>query len=173
MKERTIRRATCADIAVIVPFIDNARRELYPALADSPLPKDLASFSETFIDGPGCFLVAYDDAKSAADRPRLIAGVGFLPYDHRFPHLNHRYRDTITVEVVRLFVHPDYRRHGLAGRMITKLKNEARLAGVGCLYLHTHPFLPGAIGFWERQGFNITTIDPDPVWQTTHMELRL
>jgi hypothetical protein len=38
------------------------------------------------------------------------------------------------------------------------------------LYLHTHPFLPGALGFWERQGFRIVDVESDPVWRTTHME---
>ena len=38
------------------------------------------------------------------------------------------------------------------------------------LYQHTHPFLPGAIRFWEKQGFSLTDVETDPVWNTTHME---
>ena len=38
------------------------------------------------------------------------------------------------------------------------------------MYLHTHPFLPGAIDFWLRQGFEVVDVDADPVWRTTHMQ---
>jgi len=53
------------------------------------------------------------------------------------------------------------------------LRGAAEQAGVECLYLHTHPFLPGAIAFWERQGFVVIDVEQDPVWQTTHMQLTL
>lgn len=46
-------------------------------------------------------------------------------------------------------------------------------AGIQCPYLHTHPFLPGAITFWERQGFVIVDLEADPLWRTTHMQLML
>jgi GNAT superfamily N-acetyltransferase len=158
----TISPVSSHAIAETVRFIDNARRQLFPILADSPLPRDLARFCETFIEGDGHFLVAHDQG-------RLIAGVGYLPYDHRFPQLDYQARNT--VEIVRLFVSPEYRRHGLAGALFAALRAHAQGAGVECLYLHTHPFLAGAIRFWERQGFEIVDIEPDPVWQTTHMQL--
>jgi hypothetical protein len=42
------------------------------------------------------------------------------------------------------------------------------------MYLHTHPFLPGAIRFWEKQGFGIICIDEeDEVWRTHHMQMML
>ncbi|WP_313201294.1 GNAT family N-acetyltransferase [Pseudomonas sp.] len=145
----------------VVAFIDNARRELFPMLADSPLPKDLAHFAETYLEGQGRFL-------EARDQGRLIAGIGYLPYDHRFAQLDYHGRQV--VEVVRLFVLPEYRRHGLAAVLFTALREHARAAWVECLYLHTHPFLPGAIRFWERQGFAVTDVEDDPLWRTTHME---
>lgn len=112
------------------------------------------------MEGEGVFLVAHDQS-------RLVAGIGYLPYDHRFAQLDYRARRT--VEVVRLFVAPEYRRHGLAGALFAALREKAREAGVEWLYLHTHPFLPGAIGFWEGQGFGIVDVEEDPVWRTTHM----
>ena len=30
-------------------------RALFPALANAPLPRDLAHFSETYLEGEGCF----------------------------------------------------------------------------------------------------------------------
>lgn len=151
-------------LGATVEFIDRARRQLFPLLADSPLPRDLANFAATYIDGKGHFLVAHAQGQ-------LVAGIGYLPYDHRFAQLD--YHGRTTVEVVRLFVLPEYRRHGLAAALFTALREQARHDGIECLYLHTHPFLPGAIRFWERQGFAIVDIESDPLWQTTHMQLDL
>ncbi|MCT8165040.1 GNAT family N-acetyltransferase [Pseudomonas putida] len=161
MPDWIIQEPTRDAIAEIVAFVDTARRTLFPLLATSPLPKDLAQFAETYLDGNGHFLVARDQG-------RLIAAIGYLPYDHRFAQLD--YCGQRVVEVVRLFVLPGYRRHGLAGALVKALTSHAVAAGVECLYLHTHPFLPGAIGFWQGQGFTIVDVEADPVWQTTHME---
>ncbi|MGY2436705.1 GNAT family N-acetyltransferase, partial [Escherichia coli] len=53
----------------------------------------------------------------------------------------------------------------LAGRLFQALKMLAREQGVERLYLHTHPFLPGAIEFWQRQGFVIVDVEDDPLWR--------
>lgn len=164
MSDWTIQVPNRETVAETVAFVDTARRELFPLLADSPLPRDLARFADTYLDGTGHFLVARDQG-------RLIAAIGYLPYDHRFPQLDHHGQRV--VEVVRLFVLPAYRRHGLAAALFETLRAHAIAAGVECLYLHTHPFLPGAIRFWERQGFTVVDVEADPVWQTTHMERRL
>ncbi|MFJ2983523.1 MULTISPECIES: GNAT family N-acetyltransferase [unclassified Pseudomonas] len=148
-------------VAELVTFVDSARRALFPLLAHSPLPKDLAHFEATYLDGDGHFL-------EARDQGRLVAGIGYLPYDHRFRQLD--YHGKHVVEIVRLFVLPEYRRHGLAAALFSALRERAIDAGVECLYLHTHPFLPGAIRFWERQGFAVIDVEDDPVWRTTHME---
>ena len=78
-----------------------------------------------------------------------------------------------TVEVVKLFVEPTQRRAGIATRLFATIKAKALEEGIDQLYLHTHPFLPGAISFWERLGFSLLHIDDDPVWHTTHMKLSL
>lgn len=41
------------------------------------------------------------------------------------------------------------------------------------MYLHTHPFLEGAEGFWEKRGFEVVLKEEDGVWGTVHMERRL
>ncbi|MFP3862904.1 GNAT family N-acetyltransferase [Pseudomonas capeferrum] len=153
-----------AAIDEVVAFVDSARRELFPLLAAAPLPHDLARFAETYLDGEGVFL-------EARDQGRLVAVIGYVPYDHRFAQL--AYKRMHVVEVVRLFVLPAYRRHGLAAALFAALRQAAEQAGVECLYLHTHPFLPGAITFWQRQGFAVIDVEQDPVWQTTHMQLQL
>lgn len=157
----TLSTATHRNVREVVDFIDTARRGLFPMLADSPMPRDLACFEESYLEGEGLFLVAHDQG-------RLVACIGYLPYDHRFDQLDYRARRT--VEVVRLFVVPEYRRHGLARELFAALRAAAQRAGVEWLYLHTHPFLPGAIRFWEGQGFAIVDVEEDPVWRTTHMQ---
>ncbi|MDR2318759.1 MAG: GNAT family N-acetyltransferase [Pseudomonas sp.] len=164
MPNRTLQPVARVAIAEVVAFVESARRELFPMLAAAPLPHDLAHFAETYLDGAGCFLEARDDG-------RLVAVIGYVPYDHRFAQLD--YHAERVVEVVRLFVLPAYRRQGLAGALFSALREQAVQAGIDCLYLHTHPFLPGAIAFWERHGFAVVDVEQDPVWQTTHMQLLL
>lgn len=85
--------------------------------------------------------------------------------------LSHPYT---VVEVLRLFVLPEYRRHGLAATLFEALRDHAVASGVHFMYLHTHPFLPGAIRFWEKQDFDIISVDEeDEVWRTHHMQMML
>lgn len=150
------------DIAATVAFVMAARAVIFPMLADSPMPADLADFAGSYLaPAQGRFLIARDGE-------RIVAAIGYLPYDHRFAQLD--YRGRRVVEVVRLFVEPAYRRGGLARRLYEALKALAVEQGVEVLYLHTHPFLPGAIEFWQRQGFRIVAVEDDPVWRTTHMD---
>jgi len=68
---------------------------------------------------------------------------------------------------------PAFRGFGLASRLYRALEAQARADEVQMMYLHTHPFLPGAIDFWRRQGFEVVDIESDPVWQTTHLQRQL
>ena len=157
----TIQAVTAAEIPEVVDFVLQARAELFPKLSAAGMPVDLAQFESTYLHGDGRFLIARDEGQ-------LVAAIGFLPYDHRFPQLNYLGRKTL--EVVRLFVVPAFRRFGLAGQLYRALEAMAQADGVEVVYLHTHPFLPGAVGFWVRQGFEVVDVEQDPVWQTTHMQ---
>lgn len=150
-----------AQILATVQFVMQARAMIFPMLDATVLPADLRDFSEVYLNNPlGEFLIARQgDA--------IVGAIGYLPYDHRFAQLD--YSGKKVVEVVRLFVSPQCRGAGLAGRLYAGLKAHAQTAGVQVLYLHTHPFLPGAIPFWEKHGFTVVDTETDPVWQTTHM----
>lgn len=164
MTERpTLRTVTAADLPQVLAFVLQARAELFPTLSATDLPDDLARFEAVYIKGEGRFLLACVE-------DQIVAAVGYLPYDGRFPQLNYQGRKV--VEVVRLFVLPAYRRFGLAGELYRRLEAMAQAEGVQVVYLHTHPFLPGAIDFWRRQGFEVIDVEADPVWQTTHMQRR-
>lgn len=179
-------------------FINASRRVLFPSLGWDTL-LDSPAVLET-----SCVLVARAAASPASGAggqgpPPVVAAIAYIPFDYRFPHLpppigtlsappstassssssldipvhssEHLCK---TVEVLRLFVLPQYRRHGLAASLFQALQNHAVASGVECMYLHTHPFLPGAIRFWEKQGFDIISVDEgDEVWQTHHMQMML
>lgn len=159
-----IRAVTAADIPEVLAFVLEARAELFPKLDATGMPADLAHFEAIYVQGDGRFLVA-------CDQGQIVAAIGYLPYDGRFPQLN--YQGQKTVEVVRLFVLPAFRRLGLARALYLALEAQAKADRVAVMYLHTHPFLPGAIDFWLRQGFEVVDVDADPVWRTTHMQRTL
>ncbi|MEX5549839.1 GNAT family N-acetyltransferase [Pseudomonas pergaminensis] len=156
-----IQAVTAADIPEALRFVLQARAELFPTLSATGMPADLARFEAIYLQGDGQFLLARDEGQ-------IVAAIGYLPYDRRFPQLD--YQGHKTVEVVRLFVLPAFRRCGLARELYRALEAMARTEGVEVMYLHTHPFLPGAIDFWIRQGFAVVDVEADPVWQTTHMQ---
>lgn len=161
-----IRVATSEEIPAIVDFVTRARADMFPMLDatwhQKAAQQEQATFQQAHLDhSHGTFLVALADGC-------LIATIGYVAYDDRFPQFT--FKDESVVEVVRLYVEPTWRRAGLASKLYSMLEVEARKAGIERLYLHTHPFLPGAVGFWERQGFSILYIDhDDEVWRTTHM----
>ncbi len=160
-----VNPAELGEIPAIVDFLAQARADMFPFLDAAAQAKSaestLATFEKTFLDHPeGCFLVTRADGK-------LIATIGFVAYDDRFPQL--QLGPKRVVEVVKLYVDPAWRRSGLGSKMFDAARRQAQTAGIEQLYLHTHPFLPGAIGFWERLGFTVIYVDDDPVWHTTHM----
>lgn len=160
-----ITRVQRHDVDEVIDFVMAARAEIFPMLDARVLPADLQDFAQVYLgDGGGAFWIARSEGA-------IVAAIGYLPYDHRFGQLD--YRGLRTVEIVRLFVASAFRRGGLAARLYARLREHALGEGIQVLYLHTHPFLPGAIRFWEKQGFSVTDIESDPLWQTTHMHCLL
>jgi GNAT superfamily N-acetyltransferase len=156
----TLSRVRPNEVAEVLAFVTEAREGLFPQLAGTPTPADLRNFEQTYLYGDGCFLIARHAG-------RIVGAIGYVAYDGRFPQFDYAGRKV--VEVVRLFVSPQARRSGLASRLYQALEEHAMAAGVAVMYLHTHPFLPGAASFWERQGFEVIGVDEDPVWRTIHM----
>lgn len=163
--------ATLDDIPEIVAFTKTARTDMFTMLDAASHEKhaknELAGgFQKLFIDLPdGAFLIA-------RLKGTIVATIGYVPYDNRFSHF--QLDQDRTVEVVRLYVNSNLRRCGLASQLFRALKETAHGAGIGQFYLHTHPFLPGALTFWERNGFEtICRDDDDEVWRTIHMKMPL
>ena len=147
----------------VLGFLLHARAALFAGRMDlDTVPPDLEGFAQVYGTAPGCMLAAW------SAEGRIVGSIACRAYDHRFPQLH--YPRHGVVEVVRLYVDPHQRRQGLARRLFMALKAHALAQGAHMLYLHTHPFLPGAIDFWRAMGFSLLCVDDDPQWQTTHMQ---
>ena len=61
--------------------------------------------------------------------------------------------DDGTVELKRVFVKPQYRRHGYAQALLDALTERARAQGFHTLLLETNPGFAGAVALYQRNGF--------------------
>ncbi len=160
----TISRVGEEDVDVILPYVIEFRKQLFPMLDANKIPKDLLAFSAVYLSSEaGAFLQARDH------EGKLIGVIGMLAYDYRFPYLNIDHRKT--VEVARLFVEPAYRRSGLGTALFLQLTQVAKEKGIERMYLHTHPFLTGAYEFWNKLGFQLKDFRDESNFPTIHMEL--
>lgn len=106
------------------------RQLLFPEIYHGQVPKDLQNFEQYYVHDPlGCFI-------TVKDQNRIIGTIAYRAYDHRFD-LN---LPSNTVEVVKLFVLPEYRRKGIATQLCNMLFSHAQKNEITILYLHTHPF---------------------------------
>jgi ribosomal protein S18 acetylase RimI-like enzyme len=67
--------------------------------------------------------------------------------------LAERFPSGETAQLRRVYVRPEYRRRGLARRLVEGLLDFARAdGGYRSVYLHTYPHSPGALGLWRTLG---------------------
>lgn len=59
-------------------------------------------------------------------------------------------------EVKRMFVHPDYRKQGIAAQIVTELENWAIELGFSTTVLETGKKQPEAIALYQKIGYHIT-----------------
>lgn len=52
--------------------------------------------------------------------------------------------------------------------MFERLEEVAERKGVKRMYLHTHPWLEGAVRWWEKKGFKVLERE-EGEWRTVHM----
>ncbi|MFI7448715.1 GNAT family N-acetyltransferase [Nonomuraea sp. NPDC049714] len=95
------------------------------------------------------------------------------------PHpawLAERYPDPSTAQLYRVYVDPEHRRRGLAGRLVRLAQAfVATTPGYERLYLHTDTRVPGAEQFWRSQATLVhDDRDADPATShTVHFEIPL
>ncbi|WP_151799871.1 GNAT family N-acetyltransferase [Acinetobacter nosocomialis] len=151
------------DYEPAVEFALYTRQLLFPEIYHGQIPKDLQNFGQSYVkDSLGCFI-------TVKDQNRIIGTIAYRAYDHRFD-LN---LPTNTVEVVKLFVLPEYRRKGIATQLCDMLFSHAKNNANTTLYLHTHPFLPAAEEFWALQGFEVIQREWIDTYDTIHMSKSL
>ncbi|MDO7538852.1 GNAT family N-acetyltransferase [Acinetobacter nosocomialis] len=152
-----------SDYASAVEFALYTRQLLFPEIYHGQIPKDLQNFEQSYVKDPlGCFI-------TVKDQNRIIGTIAYRAYDHRFD-LN---LPTNTLEVVKLFVLPEYRRKGIATQLCNMLFSHAKNRAITTLYLHTHPFLPAAEKFWRLQGFDVIKREWIETYDTIHMSKSL
>lgn len=152
-----------SDYNSAVEFALYTRQQLFPEIYHGQVPKDLQNFEQYYVHDPlGCFI-------TVKDQNRIIGTIAYRAYDHRFD-LN---LPSNTVEVVKLFVLPEYRRKGIATKLCDILFSHAKNNRITSLYLHTHPFLPAAEEFWHLQGFDVIKRKWIDTYDTIHMSKSL
>jgi GNAT superfamily N-acetyltransferase len=140
-----------------------AWKSLFGAKASKPHPDHIA-FKSTYSHPNGRLLVASIPTKE-------IAGIiAYRKYDGRFRQPELAFDNVAkVVEVVRLFVQPELRGQRIATSLIKALMEMAREDSVDIMYLHTHPFLPGAQYLWQKEGWRVVVREEEEPWFTIHM----
>ncbi|UGB32008.1 GNAT family N-acetyltransferase [Metabacillus sp. B2-18] len=160
----TIHRLQQGEYSHIIEFVMKMRQELFPMLKGEELPQDLLNFEKSYIQTKNAafFYVVSEDGE-------IIGSVGVTPYDGRFQQLKDVYHLSNSAEIVKCYIDSNYRRLGIGTALSKMATSYSKKSGYRSLYLHTHPFLPGAIPFWKSQGYKEILAEDDPVWQTLHM----
>ncbi|WP_134703125.1 GNAT family N-acetyltransferase [Ammoniphilus sp. YIM 78166] len=160
-----IKQVSRSEIPLVLDFTMEVIREVFPMFDPQIPPKDLQKLEETYLlPERAAFFAAY------SKEGKVVGTIAARPYDGRIPQLMGCYDLTTTTEIVRCFVSSEFRRTGLGSKLVAKLTRFCKDVGYETLYLHTHQFLPGAVDFWQTQGFVITCVGNDPKWQTVHMD---
>jgi putative acetyltransferase len=141
----------------------NAVKELWTEYWQSfGLPLDFQGFAEELLTLPGkysppsgCLLLAQMDGQPAATGA--------------FRRLSHD-----ACEAKRLYVRPTCRRLGLAGALLGKLIEEARLSGYRDLYADTLPGMTSALDLYRRMGLvEVRPYSDNPTPGAVYLHLRL
>ena len=116
------------EIIALIADLDAYQLTLYPP--ESVYALDLAALSQPNVK----FAVVRDSAGTAA-------GCGAVVLTAEYG------------EIKRMYVQPSCRGQGAAKRLMDKLEEAARGAGVTRMVLETGPAQPEALGLYERHGF--------------------
>ncbi len=107
----------------------------------------------------------------ALDGDKIIATAAVRAYDKDYEFFRGIYSKEYTASIWRLMVDKEYRRLGLARKLVNTIENFARNKGYTQIYLHTHRYLEAAVPFWKSVGYNVTV--EEDFDETTHMEKNL
>ena len=124
---------------------------------------DLLNFEEVYIKTYGnAFLAAF------AENDKIIGTLAVRRYNGRVQVLDGFYDLKVTAKLAKCFVDKRYRRTGTGSLLFKEAEQFCKRSGYKLIYLHTHMYLPGALEFWQSQGFKIRLDEGGPQ-QTVHM----
>ena len=104
----------------------------------------------------------------ALDGDKIIATAAIRAYDFDNELFKGIYTTEDTASIWRLMVDKNYRRHGIARKLVDIMEEFAIDVGYDKIYLHTHRYLEAAPAFWDSLGYEIT-IQEDDYDETNHM----
>ena len=158
-----IRVARKENIGAIIDFVLPIRREVFPMLDHTQVPRDLQAFEHTYIRPQGsAFLLAHDE------KGTIVGCIGVVSYDRRFLELSEAFELSNSAEIVKCYVDPKLRRKGVGKKLVQQAILFCKEQQYATAYLHTHLFLPGAVHFWESHGFLMIKEEQDEL-ETVHM----
>ena len=150
------------DIEQAKDFLYGQIKKVYDIGPTPEFHYDIEGIREYYILPPNnTFFVAYDGDK-------IVATAAIRAYDKDYELFRGVYTKEDTASIWRLMVDEDYRRHGLARRLVNEMEEFAREKGYVRIYLHTHRYLDAAMRFWEALGYEIT-VEEDDYDETNHM----
>lgn len=142
----------------IKEFVLSMMSSLYPEGSYYTNPHDLAFFEDVYVrPGNACFFIAENNSDG------IIGTASIRPYDRRFPEVESVIGTGPVCEVVKFYIHPEYRRKGIGRQLYLKAEQFARETGYQECYLHTSIYLPGGYSFWRSCGYSERYWEPDRV----------
>lgn len=102
------------------------------------------------------------------DGNRIIGTGGIRAYDLNFDFFKDQYTKENTASIWRLMVDKNYRRCGIAHKLVSRIEEFAKDARYSQIYLHTHRYLESGLPFWKSCGYKIT-LEEEDYDETTHM----
>ena len=152
--DKTIEEVKC--------FLYDQIMKVYGIGPDMRFHYDIEGIREYYISPENaCFFVAYLDGE-------IVATAAVRGYDKDFEFFKGKYSKKDTASIWRLMVDEDFRRHGLARKLVGAIEEFSKDAGYLRIYLHTHRYLDAAISFWKSLDYEIT-LEEDDYDETTHM----
>lgn len=140
-----------------------AWKSLFGAKSSRPHP-DHVEFKSTYSYPNGRILIA------STPTIKIAGMIAYRKYDGRFKYPELAFdKEANVVEVARLFVQPELRGRGIATSLIRALVERAKEDGVETMYLHTHPFLPGAQYLWQKESWRVVVKEEEEPWFSIHM----
>ncbi|MFJ4780002.1 GNAT family N-acetyltransferase [Streptomyces sp. NPDC088762] len=172
----TVRHARTEDVAgARSVMLDTFYREFTYGYVPHWHP-DVVDLEGTYLRHPRHTLVVAvrGDGEVVGTTALTSRGPAHPPHPRR---LAERYPSGRTAQLLRVYVRPEHRRHGLARAMVhTACAFAASVPGYERIYLHTNVDIPGAEGFWRSMAteiFDARTTGEHGGFGTVHFEMPL